>query len=174
MCASPRHSAPAGAGIPCAPHNSERRRLQEHPSPAQMWLTPLSKGLRRSHLMLGVAAAGSGMTVARVEVSADEHSCGIDPLVNVCPLRAAGRSFTRLSQIGSDSRPEAARATAPWPARRYGPSTWPTWNLRPGRSIGPHGPRPPDWGEEKIAASGRPMPLRQNAGIDESSINLRS
>ena len=32
-----------------------------------------------------------------------------------------------------------------------------------------HGPRPPDWGEEKIAASGRPMPLRQNARIDESS-----
>jgi hypothetical protein len=31
--------------------------------------------------MLGVAAAGSGMTVARVEVSTDEDRCGIDPLV---------------------------------------------------------------------------------------------
>ena len=41
--------------------------------------------MRRLHMMLGIAAAGSGVTAARVEVSTDENRCGIVPLVNVRP-----------------------------------------------------------------------------------------
>jgi hypothetical protein len=120
--------------------------------------------MRRLHLMLGVAAAGSGMTVARVEVSAEEHRCGIDPLVNVCALRAPGRSFytTESNWIRFSARSSASDSAMASASTR--PVDLADLEPPAGSVDRAHGPRPPDWGEEKIAANGRPMPSGKMQG----------